>query len=467
MGLDSTVLVGVFYTAGGTFSEFYGILGKGPPVLNLRRKTRTIKQTTMVSLLFITDITKPLEISNWIPHNKNNKEMTEEQLEAMKRIKTMDPTLARSALANTGMELDDALQESMPWTKVTNKKEGNTESSNNMDSTMKKVRVTLTIRSTKNNEFNPAKLHIDMLHKLHKFDESLIVFNTTGDKKVNIESLISATRYKELFKPMEKAHNKGIVTVSILHYIFLTEKPGSCKEAIFPFLKKNKIFIYFNPKPGLEHFTAIRVLFGPNPDYIWRDELADLLIDTMQPEITAEEAKTMGTTEDGKPKIFLSLNIQTIGNSKPTETTTVVLEIRVPTGLERTYTTIIERLYEKSSDEGKVIIPTKLGKFFPYYMKSKLPDIFTFLMRKQNAEMMGSMHRSHAINLESSQILNHRQKGTQGFRSKIHPKHLQKNHRNLGKPTRKLPYTKMRRTRNSRDVVYFRISTDEFIHDQT
>jgi hypothetical protein len=169
-----------------------------------------------------------------------------------------------------------------------------------MDSTMKKVRVTLTIRSTKDNEFNPAKLHIDMLHELHKFDESLIVFNTTGDKKVNIESSISAIRYKELFKPMEKAHNKGIVTVSISHYIFITEKPGSCKEAIFPFLKKNKIFIYFNPKPGLEHFTAIGVLFGPNPDYIWRDELADLLIDTMQPEITAEEAKTMGNTEDGK-----------------------------------------------------------------------------------------------------------------------------------------------------------------------
>jgi hypothetical protein len=279
---------------------------------------------------------------------------------------------------------------------------------------------------------------------------------------------------------MEKAHNNGIVTVSISHYIFITEKAGSCKEAIFPFLKKNKIFIYFNPKPGLEHFTAIGVLFGPNPDYTWRDELADLLIDTMTPEITAEEAKIMGTTDDGKPKILLSLHIQTIGISKPTEMTSVVLEIHVPTGLERTYTTIIERLYEKS-EEGKIIIPTKLGKFFPYYMKSKLPYIFTFLMRQQNAEMMDStiipvfgytpmtrkqqitidndgnhkkhsMHQSHAINLEPPQILDHCQKGTQRFGSKIYPQHIQKNHRNLGKPAKQFSHAAMRRMRNSRDI---------------
>jgi hypothetical protein len=315
--------------------------------------------------------------------------MTKEQSDEMKTIENMESNLARSGPADTDMDIDNAIQESMPWTKVTNKKDGKVEPNENTDSTMKKVRVTLTIRSTKNNDFNPAKLHIDMFHELHKFDESLIVFNTNGDNKVNIESSISATRYKELFKPMEKAHKNGIVTVSISHYIFITEKAGSSKEAIFPFLKKNKIFIYFNPKPGLEHFTAIGVLFGPNPDYIWRDELADLLIDTMSPEITTEETKIMGYTEDGKPKILLSLNIQTIGTSKPTETTSVVLEVRVPTGQERTYTTIIERLYEKSEEE-KIIIPTKLGKFFPYYMKPKLPDTFTFLMRQQNAEMMDS-----------------------------------------------------------------------------
>jgi hypothetical protein len=185
---------------------------------------------------------------------------------------------------------------------------------------------------------------------------------------------------------MEKAHNSGIVTVSISHYILLTKNAGRCKEAIFPFIKKNKIFIYFNPKPGLEHFTAIGVLFGPNPDYIWRDELADLLIETMKAEITQDEQGKIGTNDDGKPKLLLSLNTQTLGINKPVTTTTVALEIRVPTGQERIYTNILERLYEKSEEE-EIIIPSKLGKFFPYYMKSKMQEVFTFMMRKQNAEM--------------------------------------------------------------------------------
>jgi hypothetical protein len=106
-------------------------------------------------------------------------------------------------------------------------------------------------------------------------------------------------------------------------------------------LKKNKIFIYFNPKPGLEYFYAIGVLFGPNPDFTWRDELADLLIDTMKSEINEEESILIGKTSDGNPKIILSLNIQKIGLSVPAETTSVALEICVPTGMERPYTSII------------------------------------------------------------------------------------------------------------------------------
>jgi hypothetical protein len=144
-------------------------------------------------------------------------------------------------------------------------------------------------------------------------------------------------------------------------------------------LKKHKIFIYFNPKPGLEHFSAIGVLFGPNPDFTWRDDLAELLIDTMKSEITDEESEKIGKTSDGKPKIILSLNIQKIGLSEPVKTTSVALEIRVPTGKERIYTTIIERLYDKAEDK-EMILPEKLGKFFPYYLKSKMPEIFSFLM---------------------------------------------------------------------------------------
>jgi hypothetical protein len=35
-----------------------------------------------------------------------------------------------------------------------------------------------------------------------------------------------------------------------------------------------------------------------------------------------------------------------------------------------------------------MIVPQKLGKFFPYYLKSKMPEVFNFLMRQQNAAML-------------------------------------------------------------------------------
>jgi hypothetical protein len=232
--------------------------------------------------------------------------------------------------------------------------------------------------------FSPAKLHLDALHEMHKFDESLIVFNSEGDKKINIEKPM--LDYKETFKPVEKRVGRGTGWISISHVILMTRKASECKEAIFPFLKKNKVFVYINPKPGLEHFAAIGILFGPNPDYTWRDELADLLIKTMKTAITDEETSILGKTKSNKPKIILSLNIQTIGNTIPTPTTTVALEIRVPNEHKSTYIDILERLYEKAQDQ-EIIIPNTLGKFFPYYMKSKMPEVFNFMMRQQNAEM--------------------------------------------------------------------------------
>jgi hypothetical protein len=47
----------------------------------------------------------------------------------------------------------------------------------------------------------------------------------------------------------------------------------------------------------------------------------------MKEEVTDEEKGKLGTTNDGSPKIILSLNIQSIGINKPTETTSVALEI--------------------------------------------------------------------------------------------------------------------------------------------
>jgi hypothetical protein len=127
-------------------------------------------------------------------------------------------------------------------------------------------------------------------------------------------------------------------------------------------LKKNKIFLYINPKPGLKHFLAIGVLFGPNPEYIWRDELAALLVETIRSEVNNDEAEQLGRTSDNKPKIILSLNNQTIGTSTPEKISSVALEIRVPSGKERIYIGILERLFEKAENE-EIIIPTTLGKF--------------------------------------------------------------------------------------------------------
>jgi hypothetical protein len=80
------------------------------------------------------------------------------------------------------------------------------------------------------------------------------------------------------------------------------------------------------------------------------------------------------------------LNIQTIGNNTSKPTTSVALEIRVPNEKQKIYINILERLYKKSQDE-EIIIQNKMGKFFPYYMKSKMPEVFDFMMRQQNANM--------------------------------------------------------------------------------
>jgi Holliday junction resolvase RusA-like endonuclease len=303
------------------------------------------------------------------------------------------------------MDVDTAIQESIPWQEVKNRKaspvtaivdndsDNQTTKENSIEipeSTLKKVKVTINIRVPKDTEgFSPAKMHIETLHEIHKFDESAIFLNSEGAKQVNIEANIPAKQYKEIFKPMEKRIGRGPTSISISHDICITRKAAEIKEDIFPYLKKNKIFLYFNPKPGLEHFSAIGVLFGPNPDFTWRDSLADLLIDTMKAAITPEETDILGKTNDGTPKILLSLNIQKIGLSTKDETTSVALEIRVPTGAERIYTKIIERIYEKAENES-MILPEKLGKFFPYYMKSKLPEVFVYLMRQQNADMTNS-----------------------------------------------------------------------------
>jgi hypothetical protein len=200
------------------------------------------------------------------------------------------------------------------------------------ESTMNKIKVTFAIRVPKDmTNFAPAKMHIDTLHEIHKHDETTMIFNSSGDTNINVEEPMSDTKYKELFNPVEKRIGRGPGWISISHIIYLSGKAADCKEAIFPFLKKNKIFLYINPKPGLEHFSAIGVLFGPNPEYTWRDELAALLVETIRSEVTEDKAEQLERTCDNKPKIILSLN-QTIGTSTPEKISSVALEVRVPSG---------------------------------------------------------------------------------------------------------------------------------------
>jgi hypothetical protein len=164
--------------------------------------------------------------------------LTTEQRTAMEEQQNIVESDTAVDTVPAAMDLDHVIQESMPWKEVTRKKEGKDTDLDKIDMTMKKVRVTLSIRIPSDaSTFSPAKLHIDTLHEMHKFDESLIVFNADGDTKINIESNMSETRYKENFRPIEKSTSRGPSSISISHDIFLTAKANDCKEAIFPFLK--------------------------------------------------------------------------------------------------------------------------------------------------------------------------------------------------------------------------------------
>jgi hypothetical protein len=157
-----------------------------------------------------------------------------------------------------------------------------------------------------------------------------------------------------------------------------------------PFLKKNKVFIYFNQKEGLEHFAAIGVMFGPHPELTWRQEIVEKIEKTMKADITEEECKELKTTLQ-KPKIVISMVPQQISNPKHSTTTTIALEIRVPADHEKVYLSILDRLNERAStlDEGEVDITLdeSLGTFFPYYAKRTRPKLFESLMKKQNSDM--------------------------------------------------------------------------------
>jgi hypothetical protein len=256
---------------------------------------------------------------------------------------------------------------------------------------MKSTKVTIIIRIPKDaaDDYSAAEMHYATLKELSKQDSNMVVLDNKGTTQINYHKAISQEKYKELFQPREKSFNNGAAQVSVAHHI-LSNIENFNKTLMVPFLKKHKVFIYFNQKEGLEHFAAIGVMFGPHPELTWRQEIVEKIEKTMKADITEEECNELKMTLQ-KPKIVISMVPQQISNPKHSTTTTIALEIRVPADHEKVYLSILDRLNERAStlDEGEVDITLddSLGTFFPYYAKRTRPKLFESLMKKQNSDM--------------------------------------------------------------------------------
>jgi hypothetical protein len=298
----------------------------------------------MASISVIKDATTPLDTSNWTQVNKksNMSKLSKEKLEEMK-------------------------------------------------SNMKTTKISIYIRIPQNipADFSAAEVHYATIRELSKQDSNLIVLDSKGVNQINVHKSLSPEKYKDIFQPQERAFNNGSAQVSIAHYV-LSENESFNKALLLPFLKKNNIFIYFNQKEGLEHFSAIGVLFGPHPELTWRQDIVEKIEKTMKADITEDECKALNTTLQA-PKIVISMTPQQISNPKHSKITSLALEIRVPAAHENIYLNILDRLNERASTlaEGEVdiVLDENIGVFFPYYAKRSRPKLFDSLMLKQNAEM--------------------------------------------------------------------------------
>jgi hypothetical protein len=260
-----------------------------------------------------------------------------------------------------------------------------------MRSAMKSTKVTIIIRIPNDaaDDYSAAEVHYATIKELSKQDSNMVVMDTKGTTQVNYHKTISQEKYKELFQPREKPLNNGAVQVSVAHHI-LSSAESFNKTLMIPFLKKHRVFIYFNQKDGLEHFTAIGVMFGPHPELTWRQDIVEKIEKTMKADITEEDCQELGTNLQN-PKIVISMVPQQISNPKYAKTTSIALEIRVPADHEKTYLGILDRLNERAStlDDGEVDITLddRLGTFFPYYAKRSRPKLYDSLMKKQNTDM--------------------------------------------------------------------------------
>jgi hypothetical protein len=151
-----------------------------------------------------------------------------------------------SALTGTMKQKDDT------WKTVNNKKGHLTqEKLEEKLTSMHKTKITIMIRVPTNvtAEFSAAEVHIATIRELSKQDTNIIVLDHSGTSQVNIHKSFGHDKYKEFFKPREKPFRNGSVQVSVAHHL-LSEVTSFNKALLLPFLKKNKVFIFFQPEGG-------------------------------------------------------------------------------------------------------------------------------------------------------------------------------------------------------------------------
>jgi hypothetical protein len=238
---------------------------------------------------------------------------------------------------------------------------------------MKKTKITIMIRVPREAtaEFSAAEVHIATIRELSKQDANLIVLNHKGSSQVNIHKSFGHEKYKEFFQTCEKSFRNGSVQVSIAHHL-LSDIQSFNKALLLPFLKKNKVYLFFNQKDGLEHFAPIGVLFGPHPELAWRQTIDDRLVNTMKADITEEDCKKLNSTIQ-EPNLVLTIVPQMISNVKHNQTKSIALEVQVPAAHESVHLEMIDRLNERActlkNDEIDIILDDSIGTFFPYYAK--------------------------------------------------------------------------------------------------
>jgi hypothetical protein len=144
-------------------------------------------------------------------------------------------------------------------------------------------------------DYSAAEVHFATLRELGKQDANMIVLDHKGTSQVNIHRSFGQEKYIKMFQPREKPFRNGSTQVSIAHHL-LSDTQNFNKALLLSFLKKNNVYIFFNQKDGLKHFTTIGVLFGPHPELAWRQTIVERLEKMMKADITIEDCQKLQST---------------------------------------------------------------------------------------------------------------------------------------------------------------------------